>query len=306
MKNEAVHHQFKSISDAHRAFGLLKPSHPLISLINGANTPGGIHPPSGSHVLSLYKISYKPRLGGKIKYGQHYYDFDEGGLLFASPNQVIGASDDGSTADCSLYTLLIHPDFFLGHPIAKKIRQYGFFSYTTNETLHLSGEEKETVLSLFRMIEMELSSRIDDFSQDVVISQIELLLSFANRFYRRQFITRKAANHDLLEKLEELLDHYFDNQDSLTQGLPSVQFLADQLNLSSSYLSDMLRALTGQNAQQHIHFKLMEKAKELLSTTSLNVSQVAYQLGFEHSQSFSKFFKTKAKLSPLEFRQSFN
>ncbi|CAD5251122.1 MULTISPECIES: AraC family transcriptional regulator [unclassified Imperialibacter] len=307
MKNETVgHQQFKSISDTHRAFGLPKPSHPLISLINGANTPGGIHPPSGSHVLSLYKISYKPRLGGKIKYGQHHYDFDEGGLLFASPNQVIGASDDGSTADCSLYTLLIHPDFFLGHPIAKKIRQYGFFSYTTNETLHLSEEEKETILSLFRMIEMELSSRIDDFSQDVVISQIELLLSFANRFYRRQFITRKAANHDLLEKLEELLDHYFDNQDSPTQGLPSVQFLADQLNLSPSYLSDMLRALTGQNARQHIHFKLMEKAKELLSTTSLTVSEVAYQLGFEHSQSFSKFFKTKAKLSPLEFRQSFN
>jgi AraC family transcriptional regulator, transcriptional activator of pobA len=307
MKNQSVpHHQFKSISEAHRAFGLPKPAHPLISLINGASSSGDIHPPSGSHVLNFYKVSYKPRLGGKLKYGQHHYDFDEGGLLFASPNQVIGSSDDGSPADCSLYTLLIHPDFFLGHPIARKIRQYGFFSYSTYEALHLSEEEKETILSVFRMMETELNSRIDDFSQEVMISQIELLLNFANRFYKRQFITRKAASHDLLEKLEEILDHYFDNQDSLTLGLPSVQFLADQLNLSPSYLSDMLRTLTGQNAQQHIHFKLMEKARELLSTTSLSVSEVAYRLGFEHSQSFSKFFKAKTKLSPMEFRQSFN
>lgn len=308
-RNETNHHKFQSISDAYRAFGLPKPRHPLISLINGSEIQIDPNALSGSHVLNFYKISYKPRLSGQLKYGQHYYDFDGGGMLFAAPNQVIGSnSEEGNdaAAACSLYTLLIHPDFFLGYPLAKKMKHYGFFSYSTNETLHLADDEKETIISIFRMIEKELNSRIDDFSQDVTISQIELLLNFANRFYKRQFITRKAVNNDLLEKLEELLDDYFNNEASLRQGVPTVAYLAEHLNLSSSYLSDMLRSLTGQNAQQHIHGKLIEKAKEILSTTSLSVSEVAYALGFEYSQSFSKLFKNKTNLSPLEFRKLFN
>lgn len=156
------------------------------------------------------------------------------------------------------------------------------------------------------MIEKELSSRIDDFSQDVVISQIELMLNYANRFYNRQFITRKAVNHDLLQKLEEVMDQYFTNKTSLNQGLPTVSYLAEQVNVSPSYLSDMMRSLIGQNAQQYIHDKLIEKAKETLSTSNLTVQEVAYALGFEHAQSFSKLFKTKTNLSPLEFRRSFN
>lgn len=298
--------KFGSLADAHRAFGLPNPKHPLISLINGASNQMDIHPPAVSHVLNFYKISYKPALSGKLKYGQGHYDFDEGGLLFAAPNQIIGSADDNEAAVCSLYTLLIHPDFFYNYPLAKTIKQYGFFSYSTNETLHLSAEEKETIFSIFRMIETELNSRIDDFSQDVVISQIELLLNFANRFYNRQFITRKVVNNDLLQKLESLLNNYFNNERSLNQGLPTVGYLAEHLNLSSSYLSDMLRSLTGQNAQQHIHERLIEKAKEILATTNLSISEVAYTLGFEHSQSFSKLFKSKTSLSPLEFRRSFN
>jgi AraC family transcriptional activator of pobA len=303
-KEENTPHKFESLSDAHRAFGLPKPLHPLISLINGATTPGGVNRPSGSHVLNFYKISYKPRLSGKLKYGQDYYDFDEGGLLFASPNQIIGGYND--TVDCSQYTLLIHPDFLWNYPLAKKIRQYGFFSYSANEALHLSDNEKATIISVFQLIEEELKSRIDDFSQDVVISQIELLLNYGNRFYKRQFITRKAISNDLLQKLEETLGEYFDNEQSLSKGIPTVQYLSEKLNMSPNYLSDMLRSLTGQNAQQHIHNKLIEKAKEKLSITSLSVSEIAYELGFEHPQSFSKLFKTKTKLSPLEFRRSFN
>jgi AraC family transcriptional regulator, transcriptional activator of pobA len=202
--------------------------------------------------------------------------------------------------------LLVHPDFLWNYPLAKKIRQYGFFSYTTNEALHLSEAEKETIISVFKLIEAELNSRIDDFSQEVIVSQIELLLNYANRFYKRQFITRKAVNNDLLQKLEDLLEAYFDNETSLSRGLPTVQYLAEHLNLSPDYLSDMLRSLIGQNAQQYIHGKLIGKAKEKLSTTNLSVSEVAYELGFEHPQSFSKLFKTKTKLSPLEFRRSFN
>jgi AraC-like DNA-binding protein len=297
--------RFESIADAHRAFGLPKPKHPLITVINGAHEQIDMNGFRQNHVLSFYKISYKPKLSGKLKYGQSYYDFDGGGLLFASPGQIIGSNDNEGSV-CSAYTVLIHPDFFLGYPLAKTIKQYGFFSYSANETLHLSDEEKETILSIFKMIEEELNSRIDDFSQHVVIAQMELLLNYANRFYKRQFITRKAANNDLLQKMEDVLDNYFNNETSLNKGIPTVGYLAECLNLTPSYLSDMLRSLTGQNAQQHIHGKLIEKAKEKLSTTSLSVSEVAYMLGFEHAQSFSKLFKAKTNLSPLDFRRSFN
>ncbi|RYG40609.1 MAG: AraC family transcriptional regulator [Chitinophagaceae bacterium] len=303
-KEENSPKKMESLADAHRAFGLLKPQHPLVSLINGSYTQVNEAMIAHNHVLGFYKIAYKPILKGKLKYGQSYYDFDEGGLLFASPGQVVGSQDNEVSA-CSEYTLLIHPDFFLGYSLAKNIRQYGFFSYSTRETLHLSEEEKGTIFEIFKMIEKELAGRIDDFSQDVVISQIELLLNYANRFYKRQFITRRAVNHDLLQKLEEVLEQYFTHKTSLNQGLPTVGYLAEQVNVSPSYLSDMLRALIGQNAQQYIHDKLIEKAKENLSTTNLTVQEVAYALGFEHSQSFSKLFKTKTNLSPLEFRRSF-
>jgi AraC family transcriptional regulator, transcriptional activator of pobA len=277
----------------------------LISLLDGTTNRTGAITPAGAHVLNFYKISYRPKHSGKVRYGQRYYDFDEGGLLFASPGQIIG-SDHIDTGSCSDYTLLIHPDFLWNYPLAKKIKQYGFFSYSANEALHLSEEEKAAIISIFKMIEAELNSRIDEFSQDVMIAHIELLLNYANRFYKRQFITRKIINNDLLVKLEDLLTDYFNNETSPSQGLPTVQYLAEQLHLSPGYLSDMLRSLIGQNAQQYIHEKLIERSKELLSTTSLSVSQIAFQLGFEHSQSFSKFFKLKAKLSPLQFRQSFN
>ncbi|MDN3657209.1 helix-turn-helix transcriptional regulator [Ferruginibacter paludis] len=304
-KEEHTPHSFRSLSEAARAFGLPEPQHPLICMLGAESNQVIENNFPQSHVLSFYKISYKPRLSGRVKYGQHYYDFDEGGLLFAAPNQVIGSNADHGGV-CSFYTLLIHPDFFLTYPLAKKIKQYGFFSYSANEALHLSDKEKATIISIFSIIEEELNSRIDDFSHDVIISQIELLLNYANRFYKRQFITRKTLSNDLLQKLEEILDNYFNNEKSLSRGIPTVQYLSEQLNISASYLSDMLRSLTGQNTQQHIHHKLIEKAKEKLSTTNLTVSEVAYELGFEHPQSFSKLFKTKTSQSPLEFRQSFN
>lgn len=303
-KEDIVHVNMGSLFEMHRTFGLPAPAHPLISLIDSATNRLITGSLPHSHVLHFYKISYKPGLGGRFKYGQDYYDFDEGGLLFAAPNQVIG-NHGSNEAICSQYTLLIHPDFLLSYPLAKKIKQYGFFSYSANEALHMSDNEKATIISVFKIIEEELNSRIDEFSQDVVIAQIELLLSYANRFYKRQFITRKAVSNDLLQNLEEILDDYFNNQKSLSQGIPTVQYLSEKLNISPSYLSDMLRSLTGQSAQQHIHNKLIEKAKEKLSASSLSVSQVAYELGFEHPQSFNKLFKTKTKLSPLEFRRSF-
>jgi AraC family transcriptional activator of pobA len=303
-KSENTPHKFETLSDLHRLLGLPKPLHPLISLVENRDNEIDVSKLPTLFIHDFYKISYKKNLRGKIKYGQGYYDFDEGGLLFKAPNQV--SANGEISQDHSGFTLLFHPDFLAAYPLAKKIKQYGFFSYSVNEALHLSDKEKETIISIFKNIDEELQNRIDDFSQDVIISQIETLLNYSNRFYKRQFITRRSANNNLLEKLEEILDDYFKDQKPLTQGIPTVQFLAETLNISPSYLSDMLRSLTGQNAQQHIHNKLIDKAKEKISTTNLTISEISYELGFEHPSSFNKLFKSKTTLSPLEFRKSFN
>ncbi len=297
-------HIFNSISELHRALGLPKPLHPLVSLVNYADVKGDVTEISKGMVLNFYKVSYKKNFKGKVKYGQSYYDFDEGGLSFFSPNQIISATEE--EADYGGYTLLFHPDFILNNPLGKSIKSFGFFSYSVNEALYLSDKEKEIIIGIFKNIHMEMDSAIDYFSQDVMINQIELLLNYSKRFYNRQFITRKTANDDLLTKLEALLSTYFDTEKALVSGIPTVQQIADQLNVSSHYLSDMLRSLTGQNTQQHIHNKLIEKAKEVLSISNLSIAEVAYQLGFEHPQSFNKIFKRKTGMSPVEFRQSFN
>ena len=303
-KKENVPYKFNSLSDLHRVLGLPKPLHPLISFVENKNNAVEIDKLPNSFTLNFYKISYKTNLNGKLKYGQNYYDFDEGGLIFVSPNQVAARADNNG--DHSGFTLLIHPDFFLSYPLSRKIKQYGFFTYSANEALHLSDKEKATIMFIFKNIDEELQNRIDDFSQDIIISQIESLLDYSNRFYKRQFITRKAATSNMLQKLEEILEDYFTNEKTLTRGIPTVQFLAENLNVSPGYLSDVLRSLTGQNAQQHIHHRLIEKAKEKLSTTELSVSEIAYTLGFEHLSSFNKLFKSKTSLSPLKFRHSFN
>ncbi|WP_345951585.1 AraC family transcriptional regulator [Mucilaginibacter sp. PAMB04274] len=297
-------HRFDSLSRLHNALDMPAPMHPLVSLINNATGNVPLERLPDPHILNFYKISYKMNLQGKFKYGQHYYDFDEGGMFFVSPNQITGGHEPLS--DQSGYTLLFHPDFLLGYELGRKIKAYGFFSYSTHEALHLSEKEKSIIISVFQSIEEELKGRIDNFSQDVVISQIELLLNHSNRFYSRQFITRKAVSSDLLQRAEEILQAYFQSPHTAKHGLPTVQFLSAQLNVSASYLSDMLRSITGQNAQQHIHNYLIEKAKEQLSTSQASISEIAYQLGFEHPQSFSKLFKLKTNMSPLDFRRSFN
>jgi AraC family transcriptional activator of pobA len=304
MKDEMSNHQFNSLSRLHKALDLPVPMHPLVSLINNSAGTIPLEKLPNPHVLNFYKISYKMNFQGKFKYGQHYYDFDEGGMFFVSPNQITGAHD--VISDQSGYTLLIHPDFLLGYELARKVKAYGFFSYSVHEALHLSEKEKTMIIAVFENIEEELNGRIDNFSQDVVISQIELLLNYANRFYSRQFITRKAVSSDLLQRVEEILQAYFQSRNEKQKGLPTVQFLSAQLNVSASYLSDMLRSLTGQNAQQHIHNHLIQNAKEQLSTSKASISEIAYELGFEHPQSFSKFFKLKTSMSPLDFRRSFN
>ncbi|SES04901.1 helix-turn-helix domain-containing protein [Pedobacter rhizosphaerae] len=296
-------YKIDSISGLHRLLELSSPSHPLISLIDNTKIAVEMGQLPETFLLSFYKISYKKLLKGRMGYGQGYYDYDEGGLVFTAPHQIISIA-----ADAEFYgvTLLIHPDFIRNYSLATSIKNYGFFNYEANEALHLSEKERSTIQEVLGHISRELQNPIDDFSQDVLISYLEVLLNYSNRFYKRQFITRKAVNHDLLAKMEHLLNEYFEPENALNKGLPTVEFLAEKLNLSPRYLSDMLRSLTGQNAQQHIHEKLIERAKERLSTTRLTVSEIAYELGFEHPQSFSKLFKIKTKQSPVDFRQSFN
>ncbi len=297
--------RFISISETHQAFGLPKPQHPLISLVHfNEHNPFNTSMAPIYDVLSFYKITFITHNKGRLKYGRAYYDYNEGSMLFLAPNQLVGSTDYNSKTYC--YILLIHPDFLLGYPLAGKIKQYGYFAYSSNEALHLSDTEREIILSLFRNMEQELNSRVDEFSQEVMIAQIELLLSYVNRFYKRQFITRKVANDDILVKTEAILENYLNSRQAMDHGVPTVKFLSDQLNLSPGYLGDLLRSLIGQNAQQYIHGKLIEKAKQRLTTTQLSVAEIAYELGFEHAQSFSKLFKNKTSQSPMEFRASFN
>ena len=296
--------RFISISETHQAFGLPKPQHPLISLVHfNESNPFNTKMAPIYDILDFYKITFITKNSGRLKYGQDYYDFNEGSMLFFAPNQLVGSTEYNSKTYA--YILLIHPDFFLGYPLAQKIKQYGYFAYSSNEALHLSDQEKDIILSIYSIMGQELNSRVDEFSQEVMVAQIELLFSYVNRFYKRQFITRKAVNNDILKKTEAILDDYYNSKQSLNNGVPTVQFLSEKLNLSPGYLSDLLRSLIGQNAQQYIHLKLVEKAKEKLSTTRLSISEIAYELGFEHSQSFSKLFKSKTKMSPVEFRSTF-
>ena len=300
-------YRIKTISEYHQVMGLPKPEHPLISVIDFESIKRMPYAESINVMFDFYSISLKRNFKGKFKYGQQEYDFDEGIMFFISPGQVFGIEVEKDTElTHSGWMLLIHPDFLWNTPLAKTIKQYEYFSYSVHEALFLSEKEEAIIINMMKSMEHEYHSNIDRFSQDIIIAQLELLLNYADRFYHRQFITRKITNHQLLDRLEAILAGYFNSDILLKKGLPTVRYIADALNVSPGYLSGSLKTLTGQSTQHHIHDKLMEKAKEKLSTTALSVSEIAYDLGFEHPQSFSKLFKTKTNLSPLEFRASFN
>ena len=294
-----------TISEFHKISGLPKPQHPLISLVDYSLVEYQIEESEISWVQDLYFIGFKRDIQGKFYYGQSQYDFDEGLMSFIGPRQVVRLNISKTEKKPSGYLLAFHPDFIWNTSLAKTINSYNFFGYDVNEALFLSEKEEETLIGLFKAIEKEYQSGIDQFTQNIIISQIEVILNYCERFYQRQFITRKKTNHQILEKLEIILDDCF-KDDAIDKGLPTAHYIAEQLNMSTNYLGSLLKSLTGQTTQQHIHEKLIEKAKEKLSTTALSVSEIAYELGFEHSQSFSKLFKTKTNQSPLEFRASFH
>ncbi|PZR30080.1 MAG: AraC family transcriptional regulator [Citrobacter freundii] len=294
--------KIKTISQGHRMQDLPAPEHPLISIVDVALFK---KPTDVTAVLDFYTISLK-RGCDKLLYGQQRYDFDEGMMAFTAPGQVLRGQGHIPGTQLTGWMLFLHPDFLWNTPLAKKIRQYEFFDYSVNEALFVSEKEESMMNEIVANIRHEYRSNLDRFSQDVIIAQLELLLTYAHRFYERQFMTRKKSGARILSRLEDVLTDYFNDEELLSKGLPTVQYVADKLNMSAKYLSSLSKQLTGQTTQQHIHDKLINKAKEKLSTTDLTVSEIAYQLGFEHAQSFSKLFKSKTQQSPLSFRASFN
>jgi AraC family transcriptional activator of pobA len=297
---------FNTISEFHKISGLPKPEHPLVSLVEYGLVEYQTSEKEINWIQNFYSLGLKRNMHGKFRYGQQQYDFDEGLLSFVAPGQLVNITIEKHKIKPSGFLLCIHPDFIWKTSLAKKIKQYDFFGYAVNEALFLSEKEEEIMIALFENIQKEYHSNIDKFSQNIIIAQIELLLNYCERFYQRQFITRKKSGHLILEKLENVFKNYFDDDIVIQKGLPTAKYIAGELNVSPNYLGSLLKSLTGQTTQQHIHNKLIEKAKEKLSTTELSISEIAYELGFEYPQSFTKLFKSKTNQSPLEFRTSFN
>jgi AraC-like DNA-binding protein len=293
-----------SISDLHKLMSISKPEHPSVSVVNSADAVFTKSAIWEKFALNFYCIAMKKYCTAKMRYGQQYYDFDEGIMTFTAPGQVLSLDFENDVASEG-YMLFFHPDFIQGHPLAKQIKNYGFFSYAVNEGLHLSQREEKIIENVLVGIQHEYQV-IDMHTQNVIISQIELLFNYSIRFYERQFITRKKQSNDILVRFEDILSKHFDTEKLESIDTILVNDIASQLNVSTNYLSDILKVHTGLSTQQHIQNRIIEKAKEILSLTNLSVAEIAYILGFERPQSLNKLFKNKTNLSPLEYRRSFN
>ncbi len=302
MLTDSLTIHLKSISELHEAGGMPKPKHPLFSIQRFEEIPELNHTQHTRLVSDLYHIALKKECPCKMQYGQTAFDFDEGVISCFAPKQVSMIAPDFSFAKAG-WMLSFHPDFLRSYPLDQKIKAYGFFDYDVNEALILSEEEQKSVETILGQMEKEYHLPMDKFSQDVIISNLDLFLTYCNRYYNRQFVTRKVASTELLTKVEKLMNAYF--SDANEGRLPTAAYLASQLNLSTKYLSDCLKQLTGQTTQQLIHTKLIDHAKEILTTTELSIGEVAYRLGFERSQSFNKLFKNKTNHTPVQFRQLF-
>jgi AraC-like DNA-binding protein len=293
--------KFSSITDLMRRLKLDPPAHPMITLVNYDQVKIDLSDAGRWFVLDFYKITFKRDFNGSVKYGPGTYDFKDGGMAFLAPGQVVQmAAHPGDYQGSALY---FHPGLLDGHSLAQGIHNYGFFDYAVAEALFLSEKEKQIMKSLFKAIAIELDNHIDQFSENVLVSQLELLLNHSDRFYNRQFLTRKNMHHDLISRMNIWLNERFEGADMVINGLPSPQDIAAHLNVSQRYLSDMLKTLTGKTTQQHIHLALIEKAKVLLNQTTMTTAEIAYHLGFEHPQSFNKLFKQRTSVSPVQFRR---
>lgn len=296
-------HHIQSISEFNELMGYPKPTHPLIALVDLSKVElpnsGG-----GKFTSAFYSISLKTKYtNAPVLYGQRYLDFQEGVLLGMAPNQVMSIEGSIKAGDMQGWALYFHPDLIAGYALQGSIEKLGFFEYSTNEALHLSDSEKENLNDIAQKIKHECELNIDDYSNDLLVANLDLLLNYIKRYYGRQFKTRKAVNSDLLSNFEQMIKAYFDSNEGEQRGLPSVRYFSDKLNLSASYFSDLLKKETGKSALDHVHLEVIKRAKQMLLNSEASVAQIAYELGFEHPPYFSRLFKKKTGKTPSEFRE---
>jgi len=294
MKNIA--YKVQTISELHEIAGFEKPKHPLVTVIDYSKVDVNDGPESGSFICSFYSVNFKKHCD--FIYGRQAFDHKEGTLLCTAPEQIITFNRKKETSSTEGWGLYFHPELIRNTALGKKINEYSFFSYAENEALHLSEQEKLILLSILKQMENEYNTNIDHYSNDLIISNIELLLNYCRRFYGRQFITRTNQNKDVIVRFEEFITDYFNSDELQNSGIPTVKYCADAMNLSPNYFSDMLKSETGKNTQEHIHYYLLEKAKNKLVNSNLSINEIAHELGFEYPQNFSKLFKKKVGVSP--------
>lgn len=300
VETSKIAYRVQTIGELHQIAGFDKPKHPLVTIIDYSKIKIAETPTSGSFICSFYSINFKKHC--KFIYGRQLFDHDEGTLLCTAPEQIISFDREQEKESTEGWGLYFHPELIRNTSLGAKIGDYTFFRYEENEALHLSDQEKQTLLSILKQMENEYHTNIDHYSHDLLISNIELLLNYCKRFYGRQFITRTNQNKDIIIKFESFMIDYFSTDQLKTKGLPTVKLCAEKMNLSPNYFSDLLKSETGKNAQEHIHYYLLEKAKGLLLNTSCTINEIAYELGFEYPQNFSKLFKDKTGMTPTMYR----
>ncbi|MEH0153302.1 helix-turn-helix transcriptional regulator [Limibacter armeniacum] len=294
--------RIKSISELHQVLDHDKPKHPLISVINASEISLKKEMEGKKASADLYYVGLKSSECGMM-YGRHHYDFEEGILVFTAPNQVVAATSEMDINTSEGWMLFFHPDLIRPFPLGENIEHFTFFSYDTHEALHLSDDEKHTLNDCVSRIKKEYEERIDNHSQKVIVSSLELLLHYCSRFYERQFNTRMAQNKDIVAKMEQVLKDYFSTGQLTEYGPPSIQYCAEKIHLSANYLSDLLKKETGRSAKDHINDFLIEKAKNKLLSTQDSIGEIAYMLGFNYPHYFSRLFKAKTGLTPQQYRE---
>ena len=288
----------KTIHDYNEFLGL-ETLNPLVSFVDLSKVDVLKH---RCKYFGFYAIFLKENIHGPITYGRNKYDYQEGTLLFIAPGQVGGINDDGETPHPQGYALLFHPDLIRGTSLARRMKEYTFFSYEVNEALHMSERERQTILNCFSEIQEELHHSIDRHSRSIITSNIEVLLNHCLRFYDRQFATREAINRDVLTRFEELMTGYFDSDKPEVLGLPTVAWCADQLHFSANYFGDLIKKETGKSAIEYIHLSVINRVKDLLAGSDKTVSEIAYEIGFQYPHHLSRMFKKVTGYTPKEYR----
>lgn len=297
---------FKTLSAYLEYLELPRPEHPMISVFTAMGDGFLPCPKESSPPITndCYSISFKKIVKGNLTYGRTKYDFTNGTLFFIAPRQVI-QWEESVVFERKGFSINFHKDFLKGTELAHQIKKYGFFSYSANEALHLSPKEEKQIESIVEKIDMEYQNNHDEFSKDIIISQLSTLLKYANRFYQRQFINRKELSNDLLEQFNQQLEQYFDSGLLQEKGIPSIEQIAKQLSVSQRYLSDTLKKETGKTSTEHLQLYLIDEAKNILLNPEKTVSEVAYELGFEYPPYFSRLFKKKEGMSPTAYREKY-